>query len=40
MYETATYQKTDQPVYDTIITKGSEGAVIETQDVPSYGENR
>ena len=39
MYETVPYQKTNQPVYDTIITKGSEGAVVETQDVPSYGEN-
>ena len=38
VYETVTYQKTDYPVYDAIIVRDSEGADIETNEVPSYGE--
>ena len=38
IYETATYEKTDHPVYETVISKGSElGADVQLQDNPSYG---
>ena len=38
IHETATYEKTDHPVYETVISKGSElGVDVQLQDNPSYG---
>ena len=38
IHEAAIYEKTDHPVYETVISKGSElGADVQLQDNPSYG---
>ena len=38
IYETATDEKTDHLVYETVISRGSElGADVQLQDNPSYG---
>lgn len=38
IYENATYEKTDHPVYETVISRGSElGADVQLQENPLYG---
>ena len=37
IYEDATYQKTDHPVYETVTGSNELGANIQLQENPSYG---
>ena len=37
VYETATYKKTNHPVYETVTVGNELGANIQLQENPSYG---